>query len=134
VKKLNPLYLLGISAFLMLFFIISVMMTKSELASVYNENTQLKQEIDAILGLKKEFGDAKRKKRDFQRIADNRMIKSFIKTNTATAAKATLELQNADAKATKWLLQKLFNENFRIKKLELKTSENGAEIKAEVLF
>lgn len=134
-KRINPLYLLGASLFLMLLFLGSTFFTKSELAATYRDNMALKKEIDAILELKKEYGDPKKKKRDLQRIADNSLIKPFVKTNTMTAAKGTLHLEAADAKAAKWFLQKLLNENFRIQELDIKKNgDAGLDIKTEILF
>ena len=134
-KALNPLYILGASTLLLLFFLIGSWSAKGELYSVAAQNAELKKEIGTIMALKREFGDPQKRKRDFQRLLQNSLVKSSIASQTLTNAKADLVLEGLGEAGAKWFLQKLFNDKFRIKKLEItRTKEATLTIKTEVLF
>lgn len=134
-KALNPLYILAGSALLLLFFLIGSWSAKAELHRIAAQNAELKKEIGTIMALKREFGDPQKRKRDFQRILQNSLVKSSIASQTLTNAKADLVLEGLGEAEAKWFLQKLFNDKFRIKKLDVtRTKEATLTIKTEVLF
>jgi hypothetical protein len=135
VKAINPFYILGASALLLLFFMIGSWSTKAELHALHTQNAELKKEISTIMALKREFSDPKKRKRDLQRLLQNRLIKSSVTSQTLTNAKAEIVLDGLGEAGAKWFIQKLFNDKFRIKKLDIKrTKEATLTIKTEVLF
>lgn len=134
-KALNPFYILGASALLLLFFLIGSWSARSELHTLNARNAELKKEIGTIMALKREYGDPKKRRRDFQRLLQNSLVKSAVASQSVTTAKGTLRLEGLGDAGAKWFIQKLFNDKFRIKKLEIeRTKEATLVIETEVLF
>ncbi len=134
-KAVNPFYVLGGTFLLLLFFMIGSQGAKSELHSLHAQNADLKKEIGTIMALKREYGDPKKRKRDLQRLLQNRQVKSAVSSQTLTNAKAEITLEGLGESGAKWFIQKLFNDQFRIQKLDIKRTETATlTIKAEVLF
>ena len=134
-KAVNPFYILAASAAMLLFFMLSTLTTRSSLHTLHTENSVLKSQIGTIMALKREYGDPKKKKRDFQRLLQNRTVKTAVASQTLTNAKGSVTLEGLGEAGAKWFVQKLFNDKFRIKKLEIVRSKEALlTIKTEVLF
>jgi len=134
-KSVNPFYILGFILLLLFFIAIDTSITKNSLKGKTDENALLQAEIDEILNLKKEYSDPKKNKREFLRVISNSSVEKYIKSKDIKESKASIHLSGIDEKGSKWLIQKLFNENFRIKECEIKKSDDySLDIKAEILF
>lgn len=134
-KAVNPFYILGASSLLLLFFLIGGWSAKAELRTLHGQNAELKKEIGTITALKREFSDPKKRKRDLQRILQNKLVKTSVTSQTLTNAKADIVLEGLGEAGAKWFIQKLFNDKFRLKKLEIeRTKDATLTIKTEVLF
>lgn len=134
-KSVNPVYLLGAAIFILLSVFIDTAVTKSTLREKVVENAILQTEIEEIQELKKEFSDPKKNKREFLRVISNPSVEKYVKSKDVKENKATVFISGIDEKESKWFIQKLFNESFRIKECEIKKSdEYSLDIKAEVLF
>lgn len=120
---------------MLLFFMLSTLSTKSSLHILHAENGVLKSRIGTIMALKREYGDPTKKKRDFQRLLQNRTVKASVASQTLTNAKGGVTLEGVGEAGAKWFVQKLFNDKFRIKKLEITRGKEALlTITAEVLF
>ena len=134
-KALNPLYILAASILLLLYFLISGWSAKAQLHDLASQNAELKKEIGTIMALKREFGDPQKRKRDFQRLLQNNLIKTAVSSQSLTNTKAEVVVEGLGEAEAKWFLQKLFNDKFRITKLDItRTKEATLTVKTEVLF
>jgi hypothetical protein len=135
VKSVNPVYFLAAAVVLMLFFMLTVLTTKHDLRALQAENGVVKKEIDAIAALKREYGDPQKKQRDLQRLLQNSQVKNFVASQELTGAKGRITLEGADNPTVKWFVQKLFNDEFKIRSLEISPAkESGMDIKTEVIY
>ena len=132
-NRINPLY---IGALLVVFFILSIYLQKAaenELLEVKESYKQTQKIADELSGLKKAYANKEQSERSLKRLLSQSVLKSANFTTKYKKSSAELSSNSIDKKALDFLMGKLLNSTYDIRKMKIKRlSEQKATLELEI--
>jgi len=132
-NRINPLY---IGALLVVFFILSIYLQKAaenELLEVKESYKQTQKIADELSGLKKAYANKEQSERSLKRLLSQSVLKSANFTTKYKKSSVELSSSSIDKKALNFLMGKLLNSTYDIRKMKIKRlSEQKAALELEI--
>ena len=131
-NRLNPLYLLFLSAVIALFAIYSAKQEQQKLEDLQSEY-RFKREIALKLKALKNAYSPKRQREILRLLRTPKVKKSGVKFQS-TKEHLTITGRGIDVKTANMITAKLLNGTYNIKEFELKKQKEGVDLKMETVW
>jgi len=133
VNRINPLY---IGALLVVLLILSIYLqnsAESELLEAKESYKQTQKIADELSGLKVAYANKRQSERSLKRLLSQSILKSAKLTASYKKSSADISSKSIDKKALDYLMGKLLNSTYDIRKMKIKRlSEQKATLELEI--
>jgi len=119
-KRINPLHIGLLLVVILLFLIVQLNSTKSDLQDVSNEYASTKQLVSKLSSLKSIYGDKNKIKKALKKVLDQKSLKSANITEKSTKKGIALSSPSMSKKALDTLMSKILNGSYNVSKLKIK--------------